>query len=295
MGAGLIAVAAARAAEGEAAAPETAANVLVTQAKRDCFSALVRVTGFLLPAQQAVVTLGLDGYRVSEIFAQEGERVREGQQLARLQRIGQPMPGQQEMPASIVLKAPAGGRIEKSTAQIGDVTTTRPDAQPLFRIAGDEVEMEAEVPSLYLAEIAPKQMVRIETPTGEVLGQVKRVSPVVDKITQLGHVRAILAPDSNLRSGAFARATIEAGQSCGVSVPRSAVNYGTGGTTVQVVRAQTVETRRVRIGLVSDHDAEIEEGVRVGEVVVAHAGTSLRDGDLVTPTFIDASDRSERH
>jgi len=150
------------------------------------------------------------------------------------------------------------------------------------------------VPSLYLGQIAPKQVVRIETPKGDVIGQVKRISPEVDKTTQLGHLRAILAPDSALRGGSFVRATIEAGQSCGVSVPRSAVNYGTAGTTVQVVRAQIVETRPVRIGLVSDVDAEIKEGVRIGEVVVAHAGTSLRDGDQVTTTFVNESGRPEQ-
>jgi HlyD family secretion protein len=263
----------------------------VTSAKQGCFSKLVRVTGYLLPAQLAVVTLELDGYRVSEIFAQEGDRVTEGGQLVRLTRVGQPQPGQPEMPATIVLKAPAGGRIEKSTARIGEVASTKGD--PLFRIAGDTIELQADVPSLYLSELAPKQVVRIASNGHDVMGEIKRISPQVDKVTQMGQIRAIIAPDHALRIGSFVRATIEAGQSCGVSVPRSAVNYGTDGTTVQVVRAQTVETHRVRIGLVSDQDAEIREGVRIGDVVVAHAGTSLRDGDAVTTTFVNDTSRTE--
>jgi len=274
-------------------AQDVSSSVVVVHAKKACFLASARVTGFLVPGQQAVVTLELEGYRVVEIFAREGERVAAGKAIARLERIGTPAPGQPEMPATIQLLAPAGGRVEKSTAQLGAVAS--PKGEPLFRIAGDEIEMEAEVPSLYLSAIAPKQTVRVQTQSGEVIGQVKRISTEVDKVTQMGHVRAILAPDPSLRIGAFVRATIEAGQSCGVSVPRSAVFYGTDGTTVQVVRAQVIETHRVRIGLLSDLDAEIKEGVREGDFVVAYAGSSLRDGDQVTPKFADDSDRTERH
>jgi hypothetical protein len=91
------------------------------------------------------------------------------------------------------------------------------------------------------------------------------------------------------------RATINARQSCGVAVPRSAVLYTTDGTSVQVVRGHQIETLRVRVGLRSDHDAEIKEGLRVGELVVAHAGGSLRDGDQVSPVFSeDPAQRLER-
>ena len=38
---------------------------------------------------------------------------------------------------------------------------------------------------------------------------------------------------------------------------------------------------RPPIGLTSDRDAEIAEGLRAGELVVANAGASLRDGDRV--------------
>lgn len=288
-----VAADAARAEDNKIEVPATtASSVLVVHAKKDCFWATARVTGFLVPAEQSIVTLELEGYRVAEIFAREGDRVVAGKPIARLERLGTPAPGQPEMPASIQLVAPTSGRIEKSIAQVGAVAVAKGD--PLFRIAGDEIEMEAEVPTLYLSQIAAKQTVRVQTRGGEVIGQVKRIGSTVEQASQMGHVRAILAPDPALHIGSFVRATIEAGQSCGVSVPRSAVFYGTDGTTVQIVRAQVVETHRVRIGLVSDQDAEIQEGVHEGDVVVAHAGSSLRDGDPVTATFIDESAKTER-
>jgi len=41
----------------------------------------------------------------------------------------------------------------------------------------------------------------------------------------------------------------------------------------------------VRVGLRSDVDIEIRGGLAVGDVVVASAGTSLRDGDRIRPKF----------
>ena len=86
----------------------------------------------------------------------------------------------------------------------------------------------------------------------------------------------------------FARASIDAKRSCGVAIPRSAIDH----LTVQVVNGNIVETRRVRVGLTSDAAVEILEGLKVGEIVVADAGTSLHDGDRVKAIFPDDLDRS---
>jgi hypothetical protein len=58
-----------------------------------------------------------------------------------------------------------------------------------------------------------------------------------------------------------------------------------------VVKGDTIETRRVRVGLVSDTSTEILEGLDVGEVVVADAGSSLHDGDQVKTMFAEDMDR----
>lgn len=86
----------------------------------------------------------------------------------------------------------------------------------------------------------------------------------------------------------FVRANIDAKRSCGVAIPRSAIDH----LTVQVVNGNIVETRRVRVGLTSDTGIEILEGLKVGEIVVADAGTSLHDGDQVRTMFPDELDRS---
>jgi HlyD family secretion protein len=84
------------------------------------------------------------------------------------------------------------------------------------------------------------------------------------------------------------RALIKTGQSCGVSVPLTAVLYGTAGTVVQVVRRQRIETKRVEVGLMSGGQVEIRDGLVEGDMVVARAGALLREGDPVRPETFSA-------
>ena len=82
--------------------------------------------------------------------------------------------------------------------------------------------------------------------------------------------------------------TVTTGESCGVSVPLTAVLYSAGGTVVQVVRRQRIETRRVEIGLMSGGRVEVREGLSDGDVIVARAGALLREGDPVRPVMASA-------
>jgi multidrug efflux pump subunit AcrA (membrane-fusion protein) len=264
------------------------AVVIVARATKACFSASIQVTGFLVARREAVVTLDADAYRVTEILAKEGDQVTAGQPLVRLAR--------QEggAAAAASLRAPAAGTVTRATAILG--ATASPRAEPLFRIAVDgEIELEAEVPSIHVPKLAPGQTARIEVDDGrELSGSVRLVPAEINPMSQLGRVRVSIERDPSLRLGSFARATIDASRSCGVSVPKAAVQFRTEGTSVQVVRNRVVETRRVRVGLHSDLNVEIREGVREGETIVANAGTSLRDGDQVQPKFVDEVGQAER-
>jgi len=194
----------------------------------------------------------------------------------------------------MALTAPAGGLVSKSTAKVGAVAAAIPlpppmGPEPLFRIiVGNKLEIEADVPSVQLPKLKPGQLARVQLENGrDLTSQVRTVLPEIDSKTQLGKVRLTIDSDPAIRAGMFARGTIDASHSCGVSIPRSAVQYQTEGTTVQVVRDTTVETRRVRLGFFSDTDIEVREGVKEGELVIANAGTSLHDGDQVKPMFAD--------
>jgi len=262
------------------------AQVVVVRATNGCFSAAIRVTGFLVARDEAIVTLDAPGVRVSEVLVGEGDRVSSGQTLVRLTKQtteGPEPPGAPKSPT--ILKSPAAGVVTRSTAVLGATASPSPMAEPLFRIAVDnEIELEAEVPSIHVPELAAGQTARVDIGDNHELGgRVRLVPATIDQRTQLGRARLSLERDPLLRLGMFARATIDANRSCGISVPRSAVRYRTEGTSVQVVRESVLQTRLVQVGLHSDNETEIRDGLREGDLVVANTGSSLRDGDRVKP------------
>jgi multidrug efflux pump subunit AcrA (membrane-fusion protein) len=160
----------------------------------------------------------------------------------------------------------------------------------MFRISiNNEIELDAEIPAIDVLKLNPGATARISRDDEpDLVGRVRLVAPDIDRRTQLGHVRLSLTNNPSLKVGMFARANIDAKRSCGVAVPRSAIDH----LTVQVVKGDTVETRRIRVGLVSDTSIEILDGLAEGEIVVADAGTSLHDGDRIKTMFAEDLDRS---
>ncbi len=266
----------------EPAAP-TGALVIVVRATNACFSDMVRVTGFLVPRKVAVVNADEDGYKITDVLVSEGDQVISGQDLARLNRAAgkDPRTGSAVPARSATLHAPVAGLVMSSTAMVGAMAS--PQAGPLFRIiTNNEIELDVEVPSLQVPKLKPGATARITIDDGpERNGRVRMVEAEINQRTQLGRARLSVDKEPSLRVGIFARATIDASRSCGISVPRSSIIYQTQGTSVQVVRNNIIDTRRVQLGLLSDNTVEIREGILEGDTVVANAGTSLHDGDQV--------------
>jgi len=273
--------------------PETAGQALVVVAKsvNACFSDLVRVTGFIVPKREAVVGADQEGSKVTDLFVREGDIVTENQELARLSPPPQQMQQQQQgggRTGPISLRAPAAGLITEVRTIVG--APASPQAGPMFRIAvNNEIELDAEVPSVHMLKLNPGATVRISRDGApDLVGRVRLVSPQIDRTSQLGKVRIAMTSNPSLKVGMFARANIDAKRSCGVAVPHTAIDR----LTVQVVKGgNTIETRKVRVGLSSETSTEILEGLDVGEIVVADAGTSLHDGDQVKTMFADELDR----
>ena len=261
------------------------AMVIVAKATNACFSDMVRVTGFIVPRREALVNVDSEGSKVSELLVREGDLVTENQELARLTSLA-PAGSGRATPSS--LRAPAAGLVTAVNTIVG--APASPQAPPMFRIAiNNEIELDAEIPSIHVLKLNPGVTARISRDgQPDVFGRVRLVSPQIDRVTQLGHVRLSLTNNPSLKVGMFARANIDAKRSCGVAIPKSAIDH----LTVQVVKGNTVETRRVRTGLTSDTSTEILEGIKEGEIVVADAGTSLHDGDQIKTMFADDLERS---
>jgi hypothetical protein len=282
------------AAQTKASESQAAAQVTTVKAIKSCFSSSVPVTGFLVARREAVVQLG-PGDKVTEVLAAEGDKVGVDQTLVQVTRTPPPRPGTEAKAETVALKSPAAGTVIRTTAVVGKMPSPM-DPEPLFRIAIDgEMELEAEIPSARVPEISAGQAVRVIIRDAlEVSGRVRLAPASIDRRTQLGRARISIDGYSQLQFAMFARAVINADRSCGISVPRSAVTYRTGGTSVQVVYNGSIETRSVDVGLHSDTDIEVRKGLNEGDLVVANAGTSLRDGDKVTAVDAGSPRPSQR-
>ncbi|HEV7636200.1 MAG TPA: efflux RND transporter periplasmic adaptor subunit [Bradyrhizobium sp.] len=263
------------------------ALVIVAKAVNACFSDMVRVTGFVVPRREAVVGVDQEGSKVTDLFVREGDIVTENQELARLSAPPANPQNSNAARGPVSLRASAAGQVIQVNTIVG--APASPQAGPIFRIAvNNEIELDAEVPGVHVLKLNPGATARISRDgTTDLIGRVRLVAPEINRATQLGHVRISLASNPLLKVGMFARANIDAKRSCGIAVPRAAIDH----LTVQVVKGNRVETRKVKVGLVSDTSTEILEGLDVGEIVVADAGTSLHDGDQIKTVLADELDR----
>ena len=257
--------------------PESApkgAAVTVFKAAKACFSNIVEVSGILIPREETSVRSERPGLKVAEVLAEPGDTVTAGQLLARL-----------SLPEGglTLVAAPVAGLVSASSAVVG--TTAGAKGEALFSIiARSEFDLVGMVPVRDISKLAVNQTARIKIiGTGEVEGKVRRVASTIEPNSQLGQVFVAVTMPRRLLVNSSGRALIKTGQSCGISVPLTAILYSPAGTVVQVVRRGRVETKRVEIGLMSAGQVEIKEGIQEGDTVVARAGALLREGDPVRP------------
>lgn len=191
------------------------------------------------------------------------------------------------------VKAPADGIISRRNARVGALATSVAD--PLFKmVEKGEIELDGEVPESQLPKLADGQNARVAVAGVEAVdGKVRLISPEVDRTTRLGRVRIFLGSHRQLRVGAFGRGSVETARGRGLAVPVSALVHTEDSATVQVVIGDRVATRIVKTGLVSGGLAEIREGLSESDVVVARAGSFLRDGDPVRPINPEQNTLSE--
>lgn len=354
-------------------------SITVATVERSEVTATILVSGNIVPREEVLVVPQVDGLQIQDILAEEGDAVREGQVLIRLNRaaldvaLAQNNAGLQRVQAAIgqaraqiaeaeavkaqanaafaraqtlrsdgvtsidafdqrqaasrsadarlnaatqtlaiaeaelasseaqraeiqlriqrsEIKAPRAGVISRRNARQGAIASMAAP-EPLFRIISDgAVELEAEVPEADIPRLAIGKPVEV-TPAGmaqPITGEVRLISPEVDRQTRLGKVRIALPVASTKSIGAFARGVIQIDRRMGLTVPVSALTYRRDAATVQIVENNTVRIRTVRLGLSGQGKVELLEGVKEGDVVVSRAGTFVRDGDVITPVPVAA-------
>jgi HlyD family secretion protein len=263
----------------DAAAPDQPPGLAVTatKSKNACFADMLVVMGNVVPRNEVLVRPDREGFQLSEIKTEIGDTVSSGQILARL------TPQNDAQGSAITVNAPVAGLVLAAPTVVGQIASARGD--PMFRVVENgDLDVSADVPAKQAYRLAAGQTAKVKVAgVDESDGRVRFVSTMVDPNTQLGQVRISLAHNPQLRVGAFARATVNIGKSCGVSIPLSALLFGPEGAVVQTINNDRIETRRVKIGLFAQDNVEISEGLAEGETIVVRAGAFLREGDRVRP------------
>jgi HlyD family secretion protein len=263
-------------------APPRGAAVTVFKAAKSCFGNNVEVSGTIIAREETQVRPERMGLKVAEVLVDAGDSVTAGQTLARLTL---PEGG------TVIVQAPVAGLVSASTAAVGAMASGKGEA--LFSIiARSEFDLVGLVPTRDIAKLQINQNARIKViGAGEVDGRVRRLSTTVEPNSQLAQVFIAVTTNRRLLVNSSGRAQIKTGQSCGISVPLTAILYGNAGTVVQVVKRDRVETKRVETGLMSAGQVEIREGIVEGDIVVARAGALLREGDPVRPVMVAAEQK----
>ncbi len=225
------------------------------KAAKSCFNNIVEVSGILIPREETSVRSERPGLKVAEVLAEPGDTVTAGQLLARL-----------SLPEGglTLVASPTAGLVSASTAVVGSIAGAKGEA--LFSIiARSEFDLVGMVPVRDISKLAVNQTARIKIiGAGEVEGKVRRVASTIEPNSQLGQVFVSVVVPRRLLVNSSGRALIKTGQSCGISVPLTAILYSSAGTVVQVVRRARVETKQVEVGLMSGGQVEIREGLDRG-------------------------------
>jgi len=232
-----------------------------------------------LERAQALVARGF----VSKADIDQRTATRDGA-VARVGVAAAQLAANQALIDRLSVRAPSDGLILARTVETGQVVSP---VAVLFRIAeGSVLEMRAQVAEQDMAALRAGMSASV-TPVGSAQsyqGRVWLLDPVIDNASRQGIARIALPYSPGLRVGAFAKATIIAGEATKPLLPQSAVQADERGSFVMIVGADNkVERRAITVGTVGDQGVAIASGLKGSEKVVASAAAFLRPGEKVAP------------
>ncbi|MGE4488081.1 MAG: efflux RND transporter periplasmic adaptor subunit [Kiritimatiellales bacterium] len=213
------------------------------------------------------------GGTVKELFVKIGDRVKQGDRLARIES--------RDTLSNYELIAPQDGVITDKHIAAGE---TVGEDSALFDLADlSSVWIKIHLFSQYRSAVRIGQRVLLTAPDDAVAEvTVDYVSPLIDQETRTLTARAILHGASAFTPGLLVQASlaVESAQAR-VRVEREAVQQVNGEPVVFVRDAHGVEPRDIQIGLAGSDYIEIRSGLNPGESYVLHGAFDLK-AELVT-------------
>lgn len=185
--------------------------------------------------------------------------------------------------AQTAIEAPFAGKVTERTVELGQSVRV---GDALFKVgAFRPLYADVFVPENDSREARPGQRVTLRLGMGDdpvAVGQVERVSPVVDEETGTVKVTVRFDPPSDdFRPGAFVRVRIETDtREKAVLIPRQAVMEEDGQLWVTLLDGGGLARRtKVELGYQDETRIEVVTGVSEGDAVVIAGQGRLKDGD----------------
>lgn len=179
--------------------------------------------------------------------------------------------------------APYAGSVARRLEDEGTTALVQPQTIVIVLQETAELEARAAIPESQLALIHLGDPVRlhVEGLAEPIETQVSAVSDTIDRATRTYLVKMwVPNPDHTLKAGVFAHVEILPRTKADVLlVPRVSVRTEDGRTRVLVVRDGRAQALPVQIGLVSEEEAEVLQGVDEGDtVIVGEAARTIAPG-----------------
>jgi len=179
--------------------------------------------------------------------------------------------------------SPFDGWLTAKHAEVGDLVAP---GQPIFEVEDlDPVKIVVDVPEGEVRHLAPRERVKVavEAVGAELEGEIDRIVPSGDRRARTFQVQIVLANgEGELKSGMFARASFELGETEALFIPRRALVERGQLEGVFVVDAEgRSRLRWVRTGESRGERVAILSGLAAGERYVAEPPAGLVEGTIV--------------
>jgi RND family efflux transporter MFP subunit len=193
--------------------------------------------------------------------------------------------------------APFGGSIAQRLVDEGTTALVQPQTIAVVLQETAQLEAEANIPEsqLSVVQVGDAALVHIEGLPEPIQTQVSAVSDTIDPQARTYRVQMVVPnPAHALKAGIFARIDILPSAKRDVMlVPRAAVRSEEGANRVLVVRDGRAQSVAVRLGVVSENEAEVLSGLEAdSEVIVGTAAREIAPGMAVRVVAAPASPAS---
>jgi multidrug efflux pump subunit AcrA (membrane-fusion protein) len=272
--------------EAEQAAPvlsRPALTVRTTTLREDKWARTLAANGSIIPWQEAIISVQVQGLRIAEVKVSIGDHVQQGDVLVTLDNFARTSGDDTARSTQGRVVAPDSGVISMANANVGSLSQSGVE---LFRlIRKGRLEWHADLTAEELMLIRKGMSAEITVGEGRVIrGTVRAISPSVNPQTRLGYALVTLPESAGIIAGAFASGTfdVSGGKKILLSLPQSAVMQRGSMTYVLVVGQDNhVHERAVAAGQRNGDRVQIKQGLKENEPVVESGGPFLTEGDVV--------------